>query len=138
MATLLHSLLAVAMLFGMATAAPQDERDVHLIIGGNFAVDHIGPKPFADVKQRALASPIVYLGIIERLGLAGTPDWLSSMHIPYAIEWIGVKHPAAVKALAAKLLPIYVKARATPRRGTQTYRNERLDDRIRDLRRLAR
>lgn len=136
MATLIHSLLAVAMTFGVASAAPQD--DVRTIIGGNFAVDHLGPKPFNDIKQRALAQPIAYLAIIEKLALAANPDWLSSTYVPYAIEWIGVKQPAEVKALAAKLLPVYVKARATPMRGNQSYRNERLDDAIRDLRRLAR
>ena len=138
MATLIHSLLAVALLFGSAAAAPQPESDVRTIIGGYFAVDHIGPKAFADVEQRALASPILYLGIIERLAVAGTPDFLSATFIPHAIAWIGVKHPAEVKSLAARLLPVYRKARATPRRGNQLYRDERLDDAIRELARLAR
>jgi hypothetical protein len=138
MATLIHSLLAVAMMLGTASATPQDETDVRTIIGGHFAVDHIGPKAYGDIKQRALASPTVYLAIIERLALAGNPDWLSATSVPYAIEWIGVKQPAEVKALAARLLPVYVKARATPRRGNQNYRDELLDGAIRDLRRLAR
>lgn len=81
---MIHSLFAVAMMLGVASAAPQDESDVRLIIGGTFAVDHIGPKAFNDVKQRALAQPIGYLSIIEKLALAGTPDWLSSTTVPNA------------------------------------------------------
>jgi hypothetical protein len=131
--------LCFFVLFGtIASADPKsDEQDVRTIIGGHFAVDHIGPTEYNAIKQRALARPTVYLGIIERIASTAVPQSLSSLYIPHAIEWIGVNHKAEVKALAAKLLPIYRKARATKDPKADSYRDQRLDQRITELDRLA-
>lgn len=132
----MRSLLVLTLLATPAAAEPKS--DVGLIIGGNFAVDHIGPTAHDEIQKRALASPKVYLGILERIALGSTPESLSSTYIPYAIGWIGANAKPEAKTLATRLVPVYRKARATPQPKASPYRNERLDERIANLVRLSR
>jgi hypothetical protein len=127
-------LLAVA---SPAIADPRaDEADVRLIIGGNFAVDHIGPTAHAAVLARAKARPREFLRAVERLALASSIEWLSSSHIPYAIELLKPGAKSDATALAKKLLPIYQRAVAASPSG-DPWRGRRLAERIADLQRLA-
>ncbi len=136
----MRTLIGLALLFAVSPAAADpkvDGSDVQIIIGGNFAVDHIGPKAYTEIKNRALARPKVYLDIIDRFALASTPASLSSTYIPHAIGWIGANAKPEAKVLASRLLPLYRRARATATPASDAYRNQRLDERIAELVSLA-
>jgi hypothetical protein len=114
-----------------------DEADVQLMIGGHFAVDHIGPTAHAAILSRAKARPKPYLAVIERVALASSTAWLSSSYIPYAIELLKPDAKLEATALAKKLLPIYKRAALAPSPASDPSRGYRFNQRIADLERLA-
>jgi hypothetical protein len=105
------------------------------MIGGHFAVDHIGPTAYTGIRQRAMARPKDYLAIVERLALASNAQQLSSSYVPFVIDLLEPSAKTEATALAKKLLPVY--QRAAQQGGGDPYRGQRLADRIRELERLA-
>src|SRR5688572_2827971 len=55
------------------------ERDLRVMIGGNFSPDHLGPDEYNAIDRRARANAERYLSIlVERVvGERPDPDWLS-------------------------------------------------------------
>jgi hypothetical protein len=116
------------------------EHDVRTIIGGHFAVDHLGPEVHRGVMDRLRARPRVYLGVLRRV-LRGSQDvsYLSSTYAPNLIQLAGEVDPAAARNAAADLVPLFERmlASAGPPPSSDPDRAVRLQQHIKTLQMLA-
>lgn len=119
---------------GLAQFETQVESDLRLIIGGNFAADHLGPARYEEVTKRARARPAVYLGVLADRIVGAKPDqeWLSSTYVPAALALVAA--PDAARPVAGRLLVVFRSALAVARDAS---RAERLRQRVRELEQLA-
>src|SRR5262249_62389364 len=63
------------------------ETDLGVMIGGNFAPDHLGPNVYEAIRKRATAQPKQYLATLERIvGTAPEIGWLSSTYVASVID----------------------------------------------------
>jgi len=133
--------LGMEIVFGWGNRfATPTELDVHIIIGGHFAPDHLGPGPFDAIVKRVRAEPAHYTAVLERVvGKSPSTRMLSSSHIVGALEMFakaGAK--TEVTALAKKLVPHYAAAlkTAVPTKNDQGIVH-RLQERLDGAKRLA-
>jgi hypothetical protein len=83
------------------------EPDVRTMVGGMFAIDHIGPDAFNAISSRFEANPTTYLDEAVRLAKASTREQLSSSYITYLVDRVSKQEPKAARVAAEDLLPLY-------------------------------
>lgn len=119
----------------------QVEHDLGLMIGGQFAPDHLGPERYQEILDRGGTRPELYLGVLVERVVGAAPDagWLSSMHVPYLVELLGERAPETARIAARRLLPLHEAAlrASTPAPADDEHRAARLRERVEHLRRLA-
>jgi len=117
----------------------QVEADVRLMVGGMFAVDHIGPEKYEQVNRRFEARPRAYVSEAVRLARTLEHRRLASVFIPSLLERAARHEPEATRAAAQAMLPLYRRAiqeaTASP---SDEYERKRLEERLRAVERLAR
>jgi hypothetical protein len=122
----------------------RSEADINLMIGGSFAVDHVGPEAHAAVLQRVHARPQEYLDVFERrlLERLSTPDALADLLPEVFLFELEPDAPDEVRVLASVLLDACERAIAdsSPAADADTEEGRRLyrlRGRAAGLRRLA-
>jgi hypothetical protein len=85
------------------------ERDILLIIGGDFTPASMGPDAFNQVLARARAQASEYLDAFERLFLGTKFDAQaqSRLYLPTFLGYLRESAPERVRTLAAHLLKLY-------------------------------
>ena len=83
----------------------QNERDLRLIVGGNFTKDALGAL-YDQVLARVMSNPAGYLDTFERLYVSGPADLkqLSKLYLPTFLQHVVGAEPQRVRVLAGRLL----------------------------------
>jgi hypothetical protein len=84
----------------------RSESDIGLMIGGNFAVDHLGPDVYAAILQRAHSDPQEYLDVFTQRFLARVtaPEALPDLMPEAFLAELQADAPGRVRELAATIL----------------------------------
>lgn len=93
------------------SASPQPdqvERDLHMIVGGNFSIDALGHE-HTEILKRVRAAPLAYLDAFERLFVArgSLRQDQSNLFLPSFLKLVADVAPDRVRSLATRLLGQY-------------------------------
>jgi hypothetical protein len=124
---------------GNALDASRIASDVSLIVGGNFAVDHIGPEAYDAVVKRFESAPSAYVAESVAQAKGFSRARLSGSYVEALLTRAKPLAPGAVRSAATELLPIYRSAEsASVKAPSDPSEPSRLQERVRDLESLIR
>jgi hypothetical protein len=85
------------------------EDDIHIIVGGNFTPDSLGPEVYHEILTRARSRAKEYIEVFESLFLGPNFDAIaqSRLHLPAFLKLLVDIEPDLVRAAADRLLKQY-------------------------------